>query len=143
MGRKKMDPLSNKDRSALMGRVKSSMTRPERRLSQELDKLGLSAAPSSKPLPGSPDFAMDTAKVAVFVDGCFWHGCPCCFRRPKSNSNYWREKIDKNRYRDKAATEALEGEGWFVLRFWEHELKGSGVSLAAQRVAEAVADRES
>jgi DNA mismatch endonuclease (patch repair protein) len=62
------------------------------------------------------------ANVAVFVDGCFWHGCPVHYSLPASNSTFWNEKLLKNRSRDEAATRNLEMQGWKVLRFWEHEL---------------------
>jgi DNA mismatch endonuclease (patch repair protein) len=61
------------------------------------------------------------ARLAVFVDGCFWHGCPEHCRRPGSNSEYWTAKIDRNVERDRAVDEALHADGWTVMRFWEHE----------------------
>jgi len=80
-------------------------------------------------LPGRPDFSFRVAKVAVFVDGCFWHGCPRCGRVPASNVAYWREKIARNRRRDRAASQALRRRGWKSVRVWEHSLR----RLAAQR----------
>lgn len=73
-------------------------------------------------LPGKPDFFFPSEKLAVFVDGCFWHGCPTCGHVPKSNSAFWRAKIQRNRERDESATEKLEAIGIKVIRFWEHEL---------------------
>ncbi|MGW4228773.1 very short patch repair endonuclease [Streptomyces sp. NPDC004980] len=83
------------------------------------------------------DIAFTRAKVAVFLDGCFWHGCPEHATQPKSNAEWWREKLDKNMARDSETTSHLVAEGWTVLRFWEHQ---SPVQVAEQ-VAEAV-DRE-
>ncbi|MFF5895758.1 very short patch repair endonuclease [Streptomyces argenteolus] len=83
------------------------------------------------------DIAFGSAKVAVFMDGCFWHGCPDHATQPKSNSEWWREKLDRNMARDTETTAHLIAEGWTVLRFWEHE--------SAERVAEQVrqtVDRE-
>lgn len=68
---------------------------------------------------GKPDFAWPKEKVALFVDGCFWHGCPRCYKAPQSNSDYWREKILRNKARDRKVSRALRGHGWIVLRVWE------------------------
>lgn len=75
------------------------------------------------PLPGKPDFVFQKEHVAVFVDGCFWHGCPKHLRTPKSNQAYWRRKIAMNRMRDVRVNRVLRKGGWHVLRVWEHELK--------------------
>ena len=72
-----------------------------------------------KTLPGKPDFAFPKQKFAVFIDGCFWHGCPKCYKRPKSNKEYWDGKVTKNRERDKRVNKILKAKGWRVLRFWE------------------------
>ncbi|MFR9724534.1 very short patch repair endonuclease [Streptomyces sp. MS19] len=78
-----------------------------------------------RPVPGMPrrtmDIAFPGAKVAVFLDGCFWHGCPRHATRPKANGTWWREKLAKNVARDIETTQRLDDEGWVVLRFWEHE----------------------
>ncbi|MBM9621388.1 very short patch repair endonuclease [Streptomyces zhihengii] len=77
------------------------------------------------PVPGMArrkiDIAFSRAKVAVFLDGCFWHGCPQHATQPKSNAAWWREKLDRNMARDRETNLHLESEGWTVLRFWEHE----------------------
>jgi len=67
------------------------------------------------------DVAFTRAKIAVFLDGCFWHGCPQHFVEPKTNSTFWLSKIAKNRERDLDTTARLENSGWTVVRFWEHE----------------------
>jgi DNA mismatch endonuclease, patch repair protein len=67
------------------------------------------------------DIAFTRAKVAVFIDGCFWHGCPDHGTTPRTNSRFWSEKIARNRVRDAQTTERLFAAGWTVLRFWEHE----------------------
>lgn len=80
------------------------------------------------PVPGMTrrtiDIVFPRAKVAVFLDGCFWHGCPQHATQPKSNAEWWRAKLDKNMSRDAETTEHLQAEGWTVLRFWEHEMPG-------------------
>jgi len=71
---------------------------------------------------GRPDFWFGHSRTALFVDGCFWHACPRCGRLPKTNVDFWREKIDANRRRDQRVRRALRGQGNHVLRVWEHEL---------------------
>lgn len=72
---------------------------------------------------GKPDFYFPDQKLVVFIDGCFWHGCPRCGHIPKTNTEYWREKIARNKKRDKSTTRKLRYRKYKVLRFWEHELK--------------------
>lgn len=74
-------------------------------------------------LKGNPDFFFPDAKVAVFVDGCFWHGCPECGHVPQKNRGFWGAKIGRNRERDRETTSELQRQGIRVLRFWEHELR--------------------
>ena len=76
-------------------------------------------------LPGRPDFVFRAKRVAVFVDGCFWHGCPRCFRLPENNRMFWSRKIAANRERDKTVSAELRRAGWCVLRIWEHSLRAS------------------
>lgn len=73
-------------------------------------------------LPGKPDFTFRRARLAVFVDGCFWHGCRWHCRMPKSRQKYWIPKIERNKTRDKIIRAQLEAAGWRVLRIWEHSL---------------------
>jgi DNA mismatch endonuclease, patch repair protein len=80
------------------------------------------------------DVVFPRARLAVFMDGCFWHGCPQHGSSPKANSDYWSAKIAGNRERDQRVTAALEADGWTVLRLWEHEL----LADAVERVAEVV-----
>ena len=73
-------------------------------------------------LPGRPDFVFPRHRLAVFVDGCFWHGCPKHGRNPSSNRNYWLPKLLRNKQRDMQVKRALTKRGWKVLRLWEHDL---------------------
>jgi DNA mismatch endonuclease (patch repair protein) len=77
------------------------------------------------PLPGKPDFAFPKEKVAVFVDGCFWHGCPKCYTRPKTNRKFWDKKREDNMARDRRVDRQLRREGWKVIRIWQHSLQKS------------------
>lgn len=79
----------------------------------------------SDKLPGRPDLVFSPARVAVFIDSCFWHGCPAHLRMPSSNLDYWQVKIARNMQRDKAATKELKTLGWTVLRFWEHQTRSN------------------
>ncbi|MFF2373286.1 very short patch repair endonuclease [Streptomyces xiamenensis] len=85
------------------------------------------------------DIAFPGPKVAVFVDGCFWHGCPEHATQPRANKDWWRQKLDKNISRDRETNERLDAEGWTVLRFWEHEPP----DVVAVRIAQVVAERRS
>ena len=69
-----------------------------------------------------PDFVFPQLQLAVFVDGCFWHGCPIHGTKPKTNAAFWRRKISTNRTRDRLVTRTLRARGWRVVRIWEHEL---------------------
>lgn len=69
-----------------------------------------------------PDFTFPRRRLAVFVDGCFWHSCPHCGKRPASNTGYWNVKLDRNMERDLEQTKRLRAAGWTVVRFWGHEI---------------------
>ena len=95
----------------------------ERRLRFGLVRAGVSGwTLRPRHVLGSPDFFFPQTKLAIFVDGCFWHGCPRCGHFPKSNAGFWKAKIERNRERDRNTTCRLTAEGLTVLRFWEHEL---------------------
>lgn len=100
-------------------------TRPELSVRRILHAVGLRYRVDYAPLPKHrrrrADIVFRGPKVAVFIDGCFWHGCPEHFVVPKTNTDYWRPKIARNRERDAETSAALRREGWRPLRFWEHE----------------------
>lgn len=105
-----------------MSRNSGKNTAPEMRLRKSLWKLGLRYRLHSK-LPGKPDLVFVSAKLAIFIDGCFWHGCSVHKNIPATNTDFWQSKIDKNRERDQRVNTELAELGWNVLRFWEHEIK--------------------
>lgn len=119
------DNLSREDRIRTMRSVKSKETGPERRLRGMLAGLGLTGwLVNPEAIEGKPDFAFPKQKVAIFVDGCFWHGCPICNRPlPASNREYWRRKITRNVKRDHVNSVKLEAAGWQVVRIWEHQMR--------------------
>lgn len=111
-------------RSSLMSLIKGKGSKTtEMKLSRLLQEARLKGWRRHLPLPGKPDFAWLQSKVAVFVDGCFWHGHDCGRNlTPKSNAERWREKILKNKKRDRKVVRELRNEGWSVIRIWECEL---------------------
>jgi DNA mismatch endonuclease (patch repair protein) len=113
-------------------------TKPELRLGSALHARGLRYRRDLPVTAGDvrvrPDFVFTHARVAVFMDGCFWHGCPEHGQTPKANAAYWRPKLDRNRARDRLVTKSLEHDGWTILRVWEHE----PVEEAAEQIAAAV-----
>jgi len=111
-------------RGQLMSRVRSTGNQTtEKRLASLLRREGIAGWRSHQPLEGRPDFLWSNAKVAVFVDGCFWHGHHCGKNiTPKTNANAWREKIALNQARDRRATRILRERGWTVIRIWECRL---------------------
>ncbi|MCS0634641.1 very short patch repair endonuclease [Streptomyces sp. LP05-1] len=107
-----------------MQAIRSRDTKPERTLRQMLHAQGLRYRVAAKPLPGlrrTADIVFRPTKVAVFVDGCYWHGCPEHYIAPRTNSGYWSEKVAGNMARDRDTDRRLAEAGWTVLRFWEHE----------------------
>ena len=118
-----VEPPSRKT-SLRMAKVRQQGTAPEVALRRELFQSGLryrvNYAVIKKPSRVA-DIAFPRLKVAVFVDGCFWHGCPKHATWPKRNAEFWRQKIEANRIRDADTTAKLRGDGWTVLRIWEHE----------------------
>lgn len=124
-----MDVFDTKKRSEVMSKIKSTGAKStEAILHQLLDQAGIAGwVEHDTKLPGKPDFAFLEARLAVFVDGCFWHGCPHCNdgHIPKSNTLYWNEKIKRNKRRDRRVSCALRKEGWSVIRIWECKLKSN------------------
>lgn len=111
-------------------------TRPEVALRSFLHRLGFRYRVAVRPLAlnkhrcGTADLVFPSAKVAVYVDGCFWHGCPEHFNLPRTNRAYWLPKIERNIARDSMVNTALSSAGWSFVRIWEHE----PVEVAARRV---------
>lgn len=116
-------------------------TAPELALRREIHRRGLRYFVHRRPLPTLrryADIVFPRARVAVFVDGCFWHGCPDHGTLPRSNDRWWREKLETNRVRDADTDARLRAAGWDVVRVWEHE----SADTAANRVAETVRRRQ-
>lgn len=107
-------------------------TRPERRLRAEVHARGLRYRKNMlirlEAGRARPDIVFPRQKIAVFLDGCFWHGCPEHGEMPVGNREFWRRKIEGNQARDAEQTEALQAAGWRVLRFWEHQSPSSAAA---------------
>jgi DNA mismatch endonuclease, patch repair protein len=116
-------------------------TKPEVELRSELHRRGLRFYVDRPPLPLArrrADIVFSRLRVAVYVDGCFWHGCPLHGTQPKANADWWRSKLERNRERDRDTDKRLHAAGWSVVRVWEHERPGN----AAERVARTLAAAE-
>jgi len=118
------DNLKPDDRKRTMQAVKSKGTRLEKRLFATLAGMGINGWKKNvKSIAGKPDVAFPIQKIAIFVDGCFWHGCPHCRRKlPKTNRVYWKRKIKRNVELAKFYNGQLSQDGWTVIRIWEHEI---------------------
>jgi len=120
------DWLTKEQRSRNMAAIRSAGTTPEKRLAALLKILfprrRIAVRP---PLPGKPDYYLPGLKLAVFADGCFWHGCPKHGHIPEDNRDYWLRKLQRNMEKDRQANRTLRLQGVRVIRIWEHELKGS------------------
>lgn len=104
-----------------MSRQRTAGTEPELAVRRELHRRGLRYRVNVRGLPGRPDIVFTRARIAVQVDGCFWHGCPDHAVAPKANADWWLAKLAANRERDARNDRALSAEGWLVVRVWEHE----------------------
>lgn len=120
------DVFSRQKRSEVMSRIKGSGNlSTEMRLIEIFRRKHIVGWRRKYPVKGRPDFIFPRERVAVFVDGCFWHSCPKCSRVPKQNRAFWVRKLKATRERDSNATQVLQWRGWRVLRIWEHELNNA------------------
>jgi DNA mismatch endonuclease (patch repair protein) len=118
------DVFTKTKRSQIMAAIRSSGNRAtELKLATIFRAHGISGWRRHQPLPGKPDFVFRTERLAVFVDGCFWHGCRWHCRMPKSRKAFWFPKIAKNKERDRVVRRLLRREGWRMFRIWEHALR--------------------
>lgn len=119
------DLFSKQKRSQIMSANRSSGNKStEWRLRARLVNAGLSGwRINVRDMFGVPDFVFERERVAIFVDGCFWHGCKRCRNLPATNRKFWATKIKRNKRRDRAVTRKLRNEGWVVIRFWEHQVR--------------------
>lgn len=120
------DQFTSEKRSEIMSRVHSTDTTPELYVRRLLHSMGYRFRLHNQTLPGKPDLVLAKHQAVVFVNGCFWHGCPTCRHaqiRPKANSAYWNKKLDRTIQRDKENIATLKQLGWRVLIIWECETR--------------------
>jgi DNA mismatch endonuclease (patch repair protein) len=125
----------------VMTGTRSRDTNPELAVRRAVHAMGLRYRVNTRPLPAmrrSADLIFPREKVAVMVDGCYWHGCPEHYVASKSNTEYWSRKVEKNRLRDAETDSRLRAAGWLVIRIWEHQ----DPHLAAEAVRHAVHARK-
>lgn len=128
------DVFTKEKRSAVMALIRGSGNRStELRLVALMRLHGITGWRRNRKLPGRPDFVFARERLAVFVDGCFWHGCPAHYVEPRSGTAFWRTKIAGNKTRDRRNSRQLKRLGWRVVRIWEHDLKKGGRTLAVLR----------
>ena len=122
------DTFSKEQRSSIMKAVKSKGNKStELKLIQIFKEFEIKGWRRNYRLLGNPDFVFSKNRVAIFSDGCFWHGHGCRNISPSDNAEYWKKKIKRNKTRDGLVTRTLESRGWHVVRVWECEIKKSGL----------------
>ena len=135
-----MDVHDKKTRSYNMSRIKGKNTKPEEIVRKYLFSKGFRYRKNDKKLPGTPDIVLPKYKTVIFVNGCFWHGHKDCryFVIPKTNTDFWLNKINTNIERDKRKQEALKELGWNVIVVWECELKKQTKEFALKTIEEQI-----
>jgi DNA mismatch endonuclease, patch repair protein len=136
VSRPRKNRRSKLTKSQQMARVRTKGTAAELALRKELWRRGWRYR-LHLPLPGRPDLAFLHERVAVFVDGCFWHGCPRHYTAPSTNPTFWQRKLAKNQQRDRDVARALSLDGWRIIRLWEHEVTDN-LDMAVNRVISAL-----
>jgi DNA mismatch endonuclease (patch repair protein) len=117
------DVLTKEQRAYNMSKIQGKNTQPEIKLRKLLWSDGVRGYRIHYNLPGKPDIVFTKKKIAIFIDGCFWHKCPICFQEPETRKEFWMGKIQSNIDRDKKVDEQLKNDGWTVIRIWEHVIK--------------------
>src|SRR6266567_6356165 len=132
------DKFTGAQRSAIMSRVRSCSNRAtELALVKLLRRRKIKGWRRHQRLFGKPDFIFPKAKLAIFVDGCFWHSCPNHATQPVTNRAFWRRKLTRNKLRDRLVNRTLRADGWFVLRISQHELKRRNEARIVRRIQRA------
>ena len=136
-----MDVFTKEKRSYVMSRIRSSgNSSTELRLKNVFNEYGIKGWRRGIKMLGKPDFVFQKLKIAVFVDGCFWHACSYCGTGPKSKKKYWRDKLSRNKRRDRLVSRTLRSDGWSVFRVKECRLKKYPL-LQAQRISKCIIEK--
>ena len=123
------DIYSEDKRSQLMSQISTEDTKIEIIVRKLLWNDGYRYRTNVKDVPGTPDICHKGKKVAVFLDGCFWHGCPECNEDPEKNSEFWQQKFENNQKRRNEVKETLSEDNWQILEFWGHEIKDDPLAV--------------
>ena len=133
------DVLTTEQRKHNMSCIHGKNTGPEIKIRKLLWLVGIRGYRINYNLPGKPDIVFTKKKIAIFIDGCFWHKCPICFQEPETRKEFWMKKIQSNIDRDKKVNAQLKDMGWTVMRFWEHEIR-KNPSLVIDTIREKMSD---
>jgi DNA mismatch endonuclease, patch repair protein len=133
------DVFTKAKRSEVMSRIRGRGNKDtELALAKLLRCHGITGWRRNQPVFGKPDFIFPKLRLAVFVDGCFWHGCPKHATKPKNNRVFWQRKFSTNKKRDQLVNRTLRQMGWRILRIWEHELRKDGSRIVIRRILRAL-----
>lgn len=133
------DVFTEAKRSLVMSQIRGRGNKEtELALARILRRHGITGWRRHQAIIGRPDFAFPKIRLAVFVDGCFWHLCPKHANMPVGNRIFWAEKLSRNQARDRAVSRRLRASGWFVLRIWEHELRPENLQRLVARIERAI-----
>lgn len=127
------DKLTKEQRSYNMSRIRSEWTKPEVAVHNALKGYRIKHTMHPE-IAGSPDVIIPSHKIAIFINGCFWHGCPEHYRPPKSNVEFWRKKVGDNMRRDRKNAAVLRRSGWKVIVIWEHDLPRNKMTASAEEM---------
>ena len=133
------DQFDSKERSEIMAKVHSTGTTPEIHVRNILEEMGYNISLDNKNLPGKPDIFLPDQNTVIFVNGCFWHGCPTCRHakiRPAQNAEYWNKKLDRTLERDKENIKKLKELGYKVLIIWECETRKKKIDLLRDKITD-------
>lgn len=131
------DNLSKVMRSKVMASIRGKNTHPEKIVRNILWSKGTRYRIHDRTVCGIPDISNKSKKFAVFIDGCFWHGCSKCYKEPTTNTDFWRNKIFRNKERRKIVKKQLQKQGWRIHEIWEHQIN-KNPTLVANRIADKI-----
>ena len=139
-----MDNRSKESRSKNMSNIKSSGTKPEETVCKYLFSQGFRYRKNVRKLPGQPDIVLSKYRTVIFVNGCYWHGHEGCkyFVMPKTNTEFWKNKIEYNQCRDKENHRKLKKLGWKVLLIWECEIRHGDKDKALKELEKRLIERD-
>ena len=136
------DNVSREKRSKIMSSIKGKNTKPEIIVRKLLWAQGIRYRIHNRKVFGTPDISIKKQKLAIFIDGCFWHGCSNCYKAPKTNSKFWKDKLEYNKHRRTIVRHELRKNDWKILEFWEHQVSKEPDKVIKRIVSEFVQDMQ-